>query len=95
MIKTIVNVSNDPLSKEIISLFNFEKNRKNDVNESLYFTNFLKLFDGATNGVYRVLFSPELYVMTLHLHDLSNETSKKDYLKTFQDFLNVIYIIIV
>jgi len=84
-------VNNDNLSKDIINLFEYEKSRKNTVSESLYFSNFTKLFDGTTPiSTYRLLFAPVVNVMTIHLNEFSQEINKKEYLDSFKEFLDVI-----
>lgn len=78
------------MSKEVFNLFLYEKNRRNCVSESLYYSNFVQTVDGANVTCFRVLYAPEERVMAIHLLDLPNEQSRKDYLDTFREFMDSI-----
>jgi hypothetical protein len=45
MLKTVNIVYNDTISKEILNLFLYEKNRKKMLNENLYFANYCSLIE--------------------------------------------------
>ena len=89
MIKSAAVISNDSVSKETLSLFLFEKQRKNSVCESLYLCNFFKLFDSSPTSSYRILYSPSINVMSIHVVEGAVDHNKKEYLESFQEFLNV------
>jgi len=90
MIKSASVISNDTISKETLSLFLYEKQRKNSVCESLYLCNFLKLFDTSPTSTYRILYSPSINVISIHMIEGAINYNKKEYLDSFQEFLNVI-----
>ena len=92
MIKCASIISNDNLSKETLSLFLFEKQRKNSVCESLYLCNFLKLFDSTPTSIFRILYSPAINVISIHMIEKTFDHYKKEYIENFQEFLNVILI---
>ena len=94
--KTVNTVNNDQLSKDVIDLFIREKTRKNTVNENLYLTNFFNLCDGShmhantqASSSYRILYSPEFKIMTMHQFDLAaGGISNKDS-ENFKEFVEV------
>ncbi len=92
MIKTIALVNNDNLSRDIVNLFMHEKNRKNTICESLYYANYTKLCDSSTSSCYRILYSPDVNVMTIHLSEFSNEM-KKENIESFREFIEVLIFI--
>jgi hypothetical protein len=79
----------DANTKEIFDLFYYENSRKQTSNESLYFTNLCQLIDGNSIPCYRILNSPQLNVMAIHLVEFGNENQRKDYLENFTEFLDV------
>ena len=88
LIKTMITIINDNLSKEILNLFKYEITRKNSPNEKLYFANYLQLLDNNSTNNFRILFNPKLSIMCVHLMDLPIEPNKKDYYDQFKDFVN-------
>lgn len=96
--KAVNTINNDCLSKDLIDLFIREKSRKHSVSENLYLTNFFNLCDASTinhhnaanTSSYRILYSPELRVMTIHQFDLTNGGSSNRDSENFRDFVEVI-----
>ena len=88
LIKTISNIINENLSKEVLNLFKFEINRKTAPNEKLYFANYIQLLDNNSTNNFRILMNPKISVMTIHLMELPIEPNKKDYYAQFKEFVN-------
>jgi hypothetical protein len=96
-VKAVNTINNDCLSKDLIDLFIREKSRKHSVSENLYLTNFFNLCDSSTihhhsaanSSSYRILYSPELRVMTIHQFDLTNGGSSNRDSENFKDFIEV------
>ena len=88
LIKNISNILSDNLSKEILSLFKFEINRKSSPNENLYFANYIQLLDNNSTNNFRILINPKIYVMTIHLMEIPPEPNKKEYYAQFKEFVN-------
>lgn len=88
LIKTMITIINDNLSKEVLNLFKFEICRKNEPNEKLYFSNYLQLLDNNTSNNFRILINPKSLIMAIYLMDLPAEQNKKDYYDQFKEFVN-------
>ena len=88
LIKSITTILGDNLSKDVLNLFKFEINRKTAPNEKLYFANYIQLLDNNSINNFRILINPKIYVMTIHLMEVTIEPNKKDYYAQFKEFVN-------
>lgn len=84
------------MSKDLIDLFVREKTRKQTVNENLYLTNFYNLCEGnqihhnsQANSSYRILYSPEFKIMTIHQFDLNTGGISNRDSENFKEFVDV------
>jgi hypothetical protein len=81
---------NDNITKEILELFSNEKSRKNTMNEELYLYNYIQLVDEYNITNFRILYSSEDRILSVHLIDIPDDQNRKDYLETFKEFLDSI-----
>lgn len=90
MIKTVSSINNDNSSKEVANLFITENTRKNNMNESVYFSNFVQLsVKNSLNPVFRALYSPDTCALTLHYIDLPLEINKRESIFNYKQLLEV------
>jgi hypothetical protein len=79
---------NDNLTKEIISLYLYEKGRKLAMSENLYVSNFIQLIDSFNINFFRIHYSTETRVMSIHLIEMPLDQNRKDYLENFREYLD-------
>jgi hypothetical protein len=89
MIKSLVSMYNDTLTKEVISLYTAERSRRLAMNENLYLFSFIQLIDNFNNNCFRIHYSTDNRTMSIHLMDLPLEQNRKDYLETFKDYIEL------
>ncbi len=85
------------MSRDVIDLFVREKSRRHTLNENLYLTNFFNLCEGnqmhhnsQANSSYRILYSPELKIMTIHQFDLTTGGISNKDSENFKEFVEVL-----
>jgi hypothetical protein len=88
LIKTLNTMCNDSLTKDIINLYTYERSRKWIMNESLYLCNFIQLIDSCNINCFRLYYSAETRVMSIHLIDMPDESNRKDYIDSFKEYID-------
>jgi histone deacetylase complex regulatory component SIN3 len=88
LMKTLSGICNDSLTREIVNLYLYERSRQQTMNEKLYLWNFLQLIDNYNINCFRMHYSVESRVMSLHLIDLPIDPNRRDYLDTFKEYID-------
>lgn len=87
LIKTVNIINNDSSAKETVNLFLYESKRKNALNENLYYADYVQLADGHTGSHYRILYSSDMNIMTIHLVEFTNEQNRCDYITNYKTYM--------
>jgi paired amphipathic helix protein Sin3a len=88
LIKTLNTMSSDNVTKEILDLFIVERSRSKAMSEEIYLSNYIQMVNECNITNFRILYSVEDRVMSIHLIDIPFDHTRNDYLDSFKEFID-------